>query len=79
MSAAPDSKLRQKQPTVGIAAGAEDAKYHAKYKELKRKVKDFETVCFIFLSLLRFPSYSSSRIMTNFTFKSSKQGSPSVE
>ncbi|KAF4619995.1 hypothetical protein D9613_005281 [Agrocybe pediades] len=28
---------------IGIAAGAEDAKYHIKYKELKRKVKDIET------------------------------------
>lgn len=29
---------------VGIAAGAEDAKYQAKYKELKRKVKEIESV-----------------------------------
>jgi hypothetical protein len=44
MSTAADLKPRQKQP-VGIAAGAEDAKYQAKYKELKRKVKDIEAVC----------------------------------
>ncbi|PPQ78207.1 hypothetical protein CVT25_015526 [Psilocybe cyanescens] len=36
-------KHKQKPLTVGIAAGAEDAKYHAKYKELKRKVKDIES------------------------------------
>ncbi|KAH9482533.1 hypothetical protein JR316_0004633 [Psilocybe cubensis] len=33
---------KQKSAPVGIAAGAEDAKYHVKYKELKRKVKDIE-------------------------------------
>jgi hypothetical protein len=38
------------KPFVGIAAGAEDAKYQAKYKELKRKVKDIENVFFIFSS-----------------------------
>ncbi|KAJ8453623.1 hypothetical protein ONZ45_g19550 [Pleurotus djamor] len=33
----------QRPATIGIAAGAEDSKYQAKYKELKRKVKDIET------------------------------------
>ena len=47
MSAATDLRLRQKQAPVGIAAGAEDAKYQTKYKELKRKVKDIEAVCSI--------------------------------
>ncbi|KAK7062006.1 hypothetical protein R3P38DRAFT_2832838 [Favolaschia claudopus] len=28
---------------VGLAAGAEDLKYQAKYKELKRKVKEIES------------------------------------
>ncbi|RDB20012.1 hypothetical protein Hypma_012795 [Hypsizygus marmoreus] len=37
------SRHRQKPHTVGIAAGAEDAKYQAKYKDLKRKVKEIET------------------------------------
>jgi len=37
---------KQKSFTIGIAAGAEDAKYQAKYKELKRKVKDIEAVRF---------------------------------
>lgn len=32
------------KPPIGIAAGAEDAKYQVKYKELKRKVKDIEAV-----------------------------------
>ncbi|KAF9534678.1 hypothetical protein CPB83DRAFT_209605 [Crepidotus variabilis] len=37
------STRQKKQPLqMGIAAGAEDAKYQAKYKELKRKVKDIE-------------------------------------
>ncbi|PPQ65376.1 hypothetical protein CVT24_011486 [Panaeolus cyanescens] len=35
-------KLKSSTMTVGITAGAEDAKYHVKYKELKRKVKDIE-------------------------------------
>ncbi|KAJ2913278.1 hypothetical protein MD484_g7120, partial [Candolleomyces efflorescens] len=33
---------RTKQKPLTIAAGAEDVKYQAKYKELKRKVKDVE-------------------------------------
>ncbi|KAF8076658.1 hypothetical protein FPV67DRAFT_1649450 [Lyophyllum atratum] len=37
------SRHKQKPHTIGIAAGAEDAKYQAKYKDLKRKVKDIET------------------------------------
>ncbi|KAJ3500036.1 hypothetical protein NLJ89_g9967 [Agrocybe chaxingu] len=39
----PSHRHKQKPLTIGIAAGAEDAKYHAKYKELKRKVKDIES------------------------------------
>ena len=35
---------------MGITAGAEDAKYQAKYKELKRKVKDIEQVFTILLT-----------------------------
>lgn len=38
---------------VGIAAGAEDVKYHAKYKELKRKVKEIEGVRGVSFFLLR--------------------------
>lgn len=30
--------------TQGVAAGAEDQKYHAKYRDLKKKVKELETV-----------------------------------
>ncbi|KAF9077028.1 hypothetical protein BDP27DRAFT_712942 [Rhodocollybia butyracea] len=33
----------QKPPPMGITAGVEDSKYQAKYKELKRKVKDIES------------------------------------
>lgn len=31
---------------TGIAAGAEDTKYATKYKELKKKVKEIESVSF---------------------------------
>ncbi|KAF9481848.1 hypothetical protein BDN70DRAFT_802718 [Pholiota conissans] len=43
----PPARTKHKQPPagLGIAAGAEDAKYQAKYKELKRKVRDIEAVC----------------------------------
>lgn len=40
----PHSSRQKPRPTIGIAAGAEDVKYQAKYKELKRKVKDIEAV-----------------------------------
>jgi hypothetical protein len=78
MSAATDLRLRQKLPPVGIAAGAEDAKYQAKYKELKRKVKDIEAVCSVH-SHDALCSHPSSRTMTNFIFRSSRQSSPSAE
>ncbi|KAG6842055.1 hypothetical protein C0991_003581 [Blastosporella zonata] len=42
-SPGPSARLKQPQPPVGITAGAEDAKYQQKYKELKRKVKEIET------------------------------------
>ncbi|KAG6889234.1 hypothetical protein C0992_005929 [Termitomyces sp. T32_za158] len=42
-SPGPSARLKQPHPPVGIAAGAEDAKYQTKYRELKRKVKDIET------------------------------------
>lgn len=38
-------KLKSFTPGIGIAAGAEDAKYKAKYKELRKKVKEIEAVC----------------------------------
>ncbi|KAG6821496.1 hypothetical protein H0H93_000004 [Arthromyces matolae] len=43
-SPGPSLRLKQQHPPpVGIIAGAEDAKYQTKYRELKRKVKDIET------------------------------------
>ncbi|KIP12762.1 hypothetical protein PHLGIDRAFT_32669 [Phlebiopsis gigantea 11061_1 CR5-6] len=36
------SRQKTKSHVVGIAAGAEDVKYQAKYKELKKKVKEIE-------------------------------------
>ncbi|KAG6817874.1 hypothetical protein H0H87_001706 [Tephrocybe sp. NHM501043] len=41
-SPGPSVRLKPPQPTVGITAGAEDAKYQTKYRELKRKVKEIE-------------------------------------
>ena len=38
--------------TQGVAAGAEDQKYHAKYRDLKKKVKELEAVR-IHASILR--------------------------
>ena len=36
---------KQKQRSImGITAGAEDVKYQAKYRELKKKVKEIESV-----------------------------------
>jgi hypothetical protein len=40
----PNNRQKSKTFTPGIAAGAEDVKYQAKYKELKRKVKEIEAV-----------------------------------
>jgi hypothetical protein len=40
----PAKQKSKSYQAVGIAAGAEDAKYQAKYKELKRKVKEIEKV-----------------------------------
>jgi hypothetical protein len=38
--------------TQGVAAGAEDQKYHAKYRDLKKKVKELEAVRIRVFSLL---------------------------
>lgn len=42
-------KAKAKPYVGGITAGVEDMKYHAKYKELKRKVKEIEVVSFLCL------------------------------
>lgn len=39
-----NNRQKSKNYTQGIAAGAEDAKYKTKYRELKKKVKDIESV-----------------------------------
>jgi hypothetical protein len=39
-----NNRQKSKNYTHGIAAGAEDAKYKTKYRELKKKVKEIETV-----------------------------------
>lgn len=41
---APPVRTKSKAYSSGIAAGAEDVKYAAKYKDLKRKVKEIESV-----------------------------------
>lgn len=38
------AKMRAKNYPGGITASVEDAKYHAKYKDLKRTVKEIEAV-----------------------------------
>ena len=40
----PNNRQKSKNYTQGIAAGAEDAKYKTKYRELKKKVKEIEMV-----------------------------------
>ena len=40
----PSARQRPKPYATGIAAGAEDAKYKTKYRELKKKVKEIEAV-----------------------------------
>ncbi|KAI0320652.1 hypothetical protein OF83DRAFT_515504 [Amylostereum chailletii] len=42
-SSTPSARPKQKLPAQGITAGAEDAKYRAKYHELKKKVKEIES------------------------------------
>jgi hypothetical protein len=44
ISAAAAPRQKSKAYATGIAAGVEDEKYQTKYKELKRKVKEIETV-----------------------------------
>ena len=39
-----NNRQKSKNYTQGIAAGAEDAKYKTKYRELKKKVKEIESV-----------------------------------
>ncbi|KAG8218537.1 hypothetical protein J3R82DRAFT_4176 [Butyriboletus roseoflavus] len=45
-SVTPSARQKNKAYTTGIAAGVEDEKYQAKYKELKRKVKEIEMACY---------------------------------
>lgn len=44
VSATTAPRQKSKAYATGIAAGVEDEKYQTKYKELKRKVKEIETV-----------------------------------
>lgn len=70
-STTPSARQKSKAYTSGIAAGVEDEKYHAKYKELKRKVKEIELVSEIYpvrtpsdcIPSLRTMTSSSSRCL----------------
>lgn len=57
----------------GVAAGAEDSKYQAKYKDLKKKVKELEAVS---ISTLFFHILSTcpARTMIDFISKYLKLG-----
>ena len=47
-SASAQYERKQKQRSImGITAGAEDVKYQAKYRDLKKKVKEIESVSHI--------------------------------
>ena len=59
------NRHKHKPLAIGIAAGAEDAKYHAKYKELKRKVKDIENVFFIFFFFYLTRNYNTWFLQDN--------------
>ena len=48
ISAQYDRKQKQRA-MMGITAGAEDVKYQAKYRDLKKKVKEIESVSRSFL------------------------------
>jgi hypothetical protein len=53
-----NNRQKSKSYTQGIAAGAEDAKYKTKYRELKKKVKEIEMVSQPDAILYSFPSHS---------------------
>lgn len=57
-------KLKSFTPGIGIAAGAEDAKYKAKYKELRKKVKEIEAVC---IPVMVHVDFSSIRALMDFS------------
>ena len=65
---------------MGITAGAEDAKYQTKYKELKRKVKDIEAVPSFFFQLI-FSSHivAKNRTMTSYISEFCKPSLASAE
>lgn len=59
---------------MGVTAGAEDVKYHAKYKELKRKVKDIEAVSPVFfLGFLFFLDFQKDNDKLHFKVLNAKR------
>jgi hypothetical protein len=64
-SVTPSTRQKNKAYATGIAAGVEDEKYQAKYKELKRKVKEIEMVCYSSPRGRSFSVISFRRTMTS--------------
>ena len=60
-----------KNYTPGITAGAEDSKYQAKYKELKKKVKEIELVSILVLPIFGGNVTSDSRSLNRVLISSS--------
>jgi len=70
VSATAAPRQKSKAYATGIAAGVEDEKYQTKYKELKRKVKEIETVRKYYPTrcILNLPAF---RTMISFSTRSS--------
>lgn len=58
---------------MGVTAGAEDVKYQAKYKELKRKVKDIEAVSRNFLFRNRYLKFRKDNDKLHFKVLNAKR------
>jgi len=69
VSTTPSARQKNKAYTSGIAAGVEDEKYHTKYKELKRKVKEIELVSKIYLVRTPLSLYSVPQDNDKLKFK----------
>jgi hypothetical protein len=71
ISATSANRQKSKTYATGIAAGVEDEKYQTKYKELKRKVREIETVCNYNASTFMYSPVPTFRTMTSCTTRSS--------
>jgi hypothetical protein len=75
----PPTRHKSKTFIPGIAAGAEDVKYQAKYKELKRKVKEIEAVSADTQFCYGQNSYNYSRTMISCNSRFCRQRRASIE